>query len=198
MLTKRDREKFERLTMKHLDAAYNLALWIMKNPTEAEDVVQTAYLKAFENFLRFDETNVGGWILTIVRNSAFNLLKKRKLHSNLVSFDEAAHSDNSNKTTQLNDYHLTPDELLCLNSIDNNILESINKLSPEYREILFLREIEELSYKEIAEVTNIATGTVMSRLSRARKSLRKLFLDRKKREATINNTVKKGNTRSSE
>ncbi len=180
MLTRRDREKFERLTLRYLDSAYSLALWIMKDPTEAEDVVQTAYMKAFENFSNFEGKNAGGWILTIVRNCAFNLYKKKKNSSNLISFDEVAHSGDSTDENSI--FNFSPEEILAYVSMGKNMMESIEKLPVEFREILFLREIEGYSYKEIAEITGVASGTVMSRLSRARNGLRKIFTEYKRQE----------------
>jgi len=181
MLKRCDREKFERLTMRYLDAAYNLALWIMKDPAEAEDVVQTAYMKAFENFLRFEGENAGGWILTIVRNSAFNLLKKKNNANNLISFDEAVHSGDRHDKNASSVFNFSPDEILSYTAMGKNMADSIQKLPVEYREVLFLREIEGYSYKEIAKITNVADGTVMSRLSRARNRLRKIFTQQKQR-----------------
>ena len=182
MLTKRDREKFERLTMRYLDAAYNLALWIMKDPAEAEDVVQIAYMKAFENFLRFEGENAGGWILTITRNSAFNLLKKKKNSRNVIAFDEAAHSGDQVNKDNHNAFNFSPDEIISFTTMGTNLTNAIQKLPVEFREVLLLREIEGYSYKEIAEITEVATGTVMSRLSRARNGLRKIITEQKQQQ----------------
>ena len=176
MLTRRDREKFERITMPHLDAAYNLALWIMKDSAEAEDVVQTAYMKAFENFLRFQGENYTAWLLTIVRNTAFNLLKKKRT-GNLVSFDEKLHSQNPHNKADHSSYSFhQPDDVLAFSSVNVDIKAALEQLGAEQREALFLRELEGYSYKEIAEITEVSIGTVMSRLSRARENLRKHYV----------------------
>lgn len=85
MLTKKDRQRFERLSIPHLAQAYNLARWLVKDPSEAEDIVQSAYMKAFEAFHNFTGNNAAAWILTIVRNTAYNWLSKQKRNSNLIS-----------------------------------------------------------------------------------------------------------------
>jgi len=179
MLTRKDRQRFEKLTLPHLGAAYNLALWLVRDASEAEDIVQTAYLRAFEAFGNFTGTNSGAWIMTIVRNTAFNLLNKQKRNSNLVSFDEVSHiNDQKYKNT----YDLTPEEMINLASSNIQVAELIDRLPIDYREAVFLREIEGYSYKEISEITQVPKGTVMSRLSRARGQLQKLVLEQQKKE----------------
>jgi len=176
MLTIKDRKRFERMTLKHLDGAYNLALWLVRNPTEAEDIVQTAYLRAFEAFGNFTGNNCAAWIMTIVRNTAFNMLNKQKRNSNLVSFDEVVHNTQQQNSNN-NCFNLTPEELLTLVKTKTQVTDFIERLPTEFREVLFLREIEGYSYKEISEITSVPKGTVMSRLSRARGHLQKLVLE---------------------
>lgn len=179
MLTRKDRQRFERLTMPHLTAAYNLALWLLRDPAEAEDIVQTAYMRAFEAFGNFTGNNAAAWIMTIVRNTAFNWLSKQKRQSNLISFDEAMHSaDQQHKNT----INLTPEEMINLAACKGQIDHLFERLPAEFREALFLREIEGYSYKEISEITNVPKGTVMSRLSRARGQLQKIVLEQQRKD----------------
>jgi RNA polymerase sigma-70 factor (ECF subfamily) len=153
----------------HLDAAYNLARWLMRNEHDAEDMVQEAYLKAFRHQAGFRGDDGRAWLLAIVRNTCYDRLKQHGAQDN-SAFDERIHSfghSNTNPETSL--LEMERAELL------REVLES---LSPEYREVLVLREQEELSYVEIASITKIPIGTVMSRLSRARKQLQESFLHR--------------------
>lgn len=179
MLTRKDRQRFERLTMKHLGQAYNLALWLLRDPSEAEDIVQTAYMHAFEAFGNFTGNNTSAWIMTIVRNTAFTWLNKKKRISNLVSFEEAYHGGEQQYKNTIN---MTPEEIINMVATKTQVHGLIDHLPVEFREALFLREIEGYSYKEIAEITQTPKGTVMSRLSRARAQLQKLLLEQQRRE----------------
>ena len=180
MTDKKERQRFERIMLVHQDAAYNLALWLLRDPVEAEDIVQTAYMKAFEHFPTFVGGNAAGWILTIVRNTAYNWLNKKKRSSNLISFDEVLHS--SEEVAQPSLTALNPEELHSAIATGTQLMEAIDRLPVEYREALFLREIEGYSYKEIAETTQVPQGTVMSRLSRARAQLQKSLAEQHKRK----------------
>jgi RNA polymerase sigma factor (sigma-70 family) len=153
----------------HLDAAYNLARWLMRNEHDAEDAVQEAYLKAFRHQAGFRGDDGRAWLLAIVRNTCYDRLKQSGVRDN-SAFDERIHSvgqSSANPETSL--LHKEKTELL---------REALRALSPEYREVLVLRELEELSYVEIASISKIPIGTVMSRLSRARKQLQESFLHR--------------------
>ena len=182
MPNKKDRQRFEQIMLVHHRAAYNLALWLLRDPADAEDIVQTAYLKAFDHFDSFQGGNAAGWILTIVRNTAYNLLQSKKRNSNLVSFDEALHG--GSEFGQSSFSTLNPEETLIAIATGTQIMEAIERLPVEYREVFFLREIEGYSYQEIAETTQVPKGTVMSRLSRARAQLQKLLVDQSRRKQT--------------
>lgn len=179
MLTRKDRERFEQMSLPHLNAAYNLALWLVRDPAEAEDIVQTAYMRAFENFNNFIGNNIASWLMTIVRNTALNLLNKRKRNSNLVSFDEVIHQ---NEQQSKNMFELTPEEMITLATTKTQVTDLISRLPVEFKEALFLRDIEGYSYKEISEITQVPKGTVMSRLSRARRHFQKLVLDQQRKD----------------
>jgi len=180
MANRKDRQRFERMMLGHLDAAYNLALWLVRNPSEAEDIVQTAYMRAFEHFHTFNGGNAAGWIMTIVRNTAYNWLNKQKRNSNLISFDEVLHSSGQHTHSTANE--MNPANIVASHASSVHLMEQMERLPVEFREALFLREIEGYSYKEIAEITQVPKGTVMSRLSRARGQLQNLLVEQQKRK----------------
>ena len=168
--------RFELLAMPHLDAAFNLARWLTGNATDAEDVVQDAYLRAFRYFDAFRGENFRVWLLTIVRNSFLTWLQDNR--SGRVLFQP----DISDVAETWADPAPGPEAML-LEQVDRETLATlVAQLPAEYREILILREIEDLSYKEIAQVADIPVGTVMSRLARARQSLRKAWIRQEKGE----------------
>lgn len=151
------------MVLPHLKAAYNLARWLSGNDQDAEDLVQEATLRAFKFFEGFKGDEAHTWLLTIVRNTFYTQLSQKSKREQTTIFDEEIHADSSEA--------LNP-EVLLLRSVDNRRLkEALEQLPPEYREVIVLRELEELSYKEIADLIGIPIGTVMSRLARARKRL---------------------------
>ena len=152
---------FERLIVPHLDASYNLAHWLSRSGPDAEDIVQEAYLRAYRHFDTFTGENGRAWILAIVRNTYLTWQGRQKGES--VMFDESTHRADSTLGNPEQEV-LRKAEIGCLQSC-------IESIPIEHREILIMRELEELSYKEIANVASIPIGTVMSRLSRARKLL---------------------------
>jgi RNA polymerase sigma-70 factor (ECF subfamily) len=155
---------FEETMLPHLDAAHNLARWLLRNEQDAQDVVQEAYLRAFKSFGGFHGSNGRAWLLTIVRNTSYTLLKKNRAVDLTTTFDEdihATHHDSASPAAVLE--HAEDAEL---------IGKAMDELPAEFREILTLRHQEGLSYKEIGEIVKIPAGTVMSRLARARAKLR--------------------------
>lgn len=153
--------------MVHLHAAYNLARFLMRNDQDAEDVTQEACLRAFRFFDNFRGGNSRAWFLTIVRNTAFTALKRSGAHETDVTFDEKLHGTESG--------NVGAGEKLDREFDQERVREAIESLPAEYRESITLREIEGCSYKEIADITSVPVGTVMSRLSRARLELRRLL-----------------------
>jgi RNA polymerase sigma-70 factor (ECF subfamily) len=154
---------FEEAVMPHLDAAYNLARWLMRNEDDAQDMVQEAYLRALRFFGGFHGTDAKAWLLTIVRNTCYMSLKRNKSAELLADFEEVVLTKEADEPD--------PEAMHLLKVRAQLVNEAIEKLPIEFREVVILRELEELSYKEIAEITAIPIGTVMSRLSRARKRL---------------------------
>jgi RNA polymerase sigma-70 factor (ECF subfamily) len=159
--------RFEEAVMPHFDAAYNLARWLTRSAQDADDVVQEAYLRAFTFFDTFRGGDGRPWVLSIVRNTCFTWLHKNRAQELMTEFDEALHSAPAESSNP---------ETLQLKRLETEILrDGLDRLPAEFREVLVLREMEDLSYKEIAEVTGVAMGTVMSRLSRARRRLHELL-----------------------
>lgn len=167
--------------MRHFNSAYNLARWLVRDEHIAEDIVQNAYMRAFEAYASFRGDKSQAWILTIVRNTAYNWLNKQKRESNLVSFDEAIHSSGANEKSTSYMYRFSPEEMANLNSVGSTITDALGRLPIDFREVIILREIEGCSYKEISEIMKIPQGTVMSRLSRARLQMQKIITEQKQR-----------------
>jgi RNA polymerase sigma-70 factor (ECF subfamily) len=153
----------------HLDAAYNLARWLMRNEAEAEDVVQDSYLRAIRHFGAFRGGDGRAWLLTIVRNGCYDRLKLNGASSRSTDFDEAVHSGGQQSPN--------PETAMLLAERSELVRKSLEEMPPEYREVLVLRELEQLSYREIADITGIPMGTVMSRLNRGRQRLQQTLFD---------------------
>ena len=161
-------QRFEAAMLPHLDAAYNLARWLLRDEQNAQDVVQEAYLRAFRFFDSFRGGDARPWLLSIVRNACFTWLRERG-HDHL-EFDEERDSDQ--RDPALHEALEGPVRLLERKLERAQVNAAIATLSPLFREVVVLREMEALSYEEIAQVVGIPAGTVMSRLSRARSMLR--------------------------
>ena len=155
---------FEAAMLPHLDAAHNLARWLLRNEQDAQDVVQEAYLRAFRSFSGFHGTNGRAWLLTIVRNTSYTLLKKNRAVDFTTPFDEEIHATGHES--------VSPATILEHSEDAELIKEAMDALPAEFREILVLRHQEGLSYKELGDIAQIPLGTVMSRLARARDKLK--------------------------
>jgi RNA polymerase sigma-70 factor (ECF subfamily) len=149
----------------HLDAAYNLARWLMHDETEAEDMVQEAYVRVASHFAGFRGGDGRAWLLTIVRNSCYDRLRQKGASDRNTDFDEELHSAGRQAPN--------PETALLLAERSELVKKSLEELPAEYREVLILRELEQLSYREIADIAGIPLGTVMSRISRARQQLQR-------------------------
>jgi RNA polymerase sigma factor (sigma-70 family) len=154
---------FEQIIVPHLAAAYNLAVWLTRNSHDAEDVVQEAYLRAFRFFDGFHGDDGKAWLLAVVRNTCHTWLRREKGSQTMVMFDEQMHCSDLDK--------MNPEDMLLEKVNAGSLRECLNALPLEYREVMILREMEEMSYRDIAHLINIPIGTVMSRLSRARRRL---------------------------
>jgi RNA polymerase sigma factor (sigma-70 family) len=165
---------FEAMMLPHMDAAHNLARWLLRNEQDAQDVVQEAYLRAFKSFSGFHGSNGRAWLLTIVRNTSYTLLKKNRAADLTTSFDEEIHASGRESVSPAAILEHAEDAELMKNAM--------NELPAEFREILTLRHQEELSYQEIGEMLKIPVGTVMSRLARARAKLREYLASQMSQE----------------
>ncbi len=156
--------RFEAVVLPHLDAAYTLARYLTRNAPDAEDVVQDACLRALKYFNGFRGdagTSARAWLLAIVRNTAFSSVRRQA--PDAVEFDEVQHSG------AVADEH--PETAVLRTAAKETLGRALDRLAPEFREVIVLRELEGLSYKEISDVAGVPVGTVMSRLSRARARL---------------------------
>ena len=164
--------RFEEVFTTHLDAAYDLARWLTRNEHNAEDVVQEACLRAFRFIDSFHGENGRAWLLAIVRNTYYSWLDKNRGQALNVPFDEEALTDNGgvSGTTEY-DVNGSVDSALQQADCRRVVNRALDDLPPEFREVIVLREMEDMSYKEIAAIASVPLGTVMSRLSRARKML---------------------------
>jgi RNA polymerase sigma-70 factor (ECF subfamily) len=160
--------EFEAVVLPHLAAAYNLARWLTRNPTDAEDVVQEAVVRAATYFAGFRGTNPRAWLLQIVRNTAYS---SRALVRGAVMVSLPSEDGEGATAPELVDRGDDPETALLKQEGGTRVRRLLARLPAELREALVLREIEELPYKEIAEVTQTPIGTVMSRLWRARRML---------------------------
>jgi RNA polymerase sigma-70 factor (ECF subfamily) len=161
---------FEEAMLPHLDAAHNLARWLLRNEQDAQDVVQEAFLRAFKSFGGFHGSNGRAWLLTIVRNTSYTLLKKNRAVDLTTTFDEEIHVSGHES--------VSPATILEHSEDAELIREAMDELPADFREILVLRHLEGLSYKEIADIAQIPPGTVMSRLARARSKLKECLAAR--------------------
>ncbi len=157
--------RFEQTVVPHLNAAYNLSRWLTRNSEDADDLVQESYLKAFRSFETFQGTGVNearAWLLAVVRNTCLTWLRKKGSQP-FTEFNEEVHS--GGEETQ------DAESVLLNRAALSSLKGCIENLPLEFRETIILREIEELSYKEISGIVRAPIGTVMSRLARARKRL---------------------------
>jgi RNA polymerase sigma factor (sigma-70 family) len=164
-----DQHQFNALMLPHMAAAYNLARWLTGSPDDASDVVQESYLRAIKFFSSYRGGAARAWLLTIVRNSSLNWMKQKR-NQKTVPLPDAGDEDDC-VGPELVDDKADPEFDLIQKQAAVTMDQLIGALPLQYREVVILREIEELSYKEIAEVIGMPIGTVMSRLARARKAI---------------------------
>ena len=175
MLEKTELAQFEQAVLPHLGAAYNLARWLTGNEHDAEDVVQESYLRALKFFAGFRGVNSRPWLLTIVRNTCYTWLRRNRMDDVTTDLDEDVHG--ADNTTA------NPEAVLLAAARSDMVTRALQELPVALREIVILRELEGMSYQEIADVAAVPIGTVMSRLSRARSRLQKLLVDANPTEA---------------
>jgi len=159
--------RFEQTVLPHLDAAYNLARWLTGNEHDAEDVVQESYLRAVKFFAGFHGENARPWLLAIVRNTCYTWLRRNRMDELTTELDET--------TPIVDPSAVNPESALLTAARTEFVRQALEALPVGFREIVILRELEGMSYKEIADIAAIPVGTVMSRLARARARLQKLL-----------------------
>ena len=166
-----DRARFEQIVLPHLDAAFNLARWLLRSRSDAEDVAQEALLRSYRFFGGYQGGDARAWLLQIVRNTCYTWLEKNRPMEQMTEFDETLHSGD----TQILPIHAqlggSPEAQAMAGEDRERLSQALEQLQPRFREVLVLRELEGCSYKEIAAITATPIGTVMSALSRARKQL---------------------------
>jgi RNA polymerase sigma-70 factor (ECF subfamily) len=163
VLDSQGRLRFEQLVLPHLDAAFNLARWILRGRADAQDVAQEAMLRAFRFFRGFHGGDARAWLLQIVRNSCYTWLEKNRPMELTTEFDEELYPQPG----------ATPESLAIAGDNRERLTRALEDLPPRFREVLILRELEGCSYKEIAAITSMPIGTVMSALARARQRLQR-------------------------
>jgi RNA polymerase sigma-70 factor, ECF subfamily len=174
VLDSQERERFEECVLPHLDAAFNLARWILRDKSNAEDATQEAMLRAYRFFDGFRAGDARAWLLQIVRNCCYTWLKKNRPEEDVSEFDE------NTMPAELP----TPEALAMASHDRDRVARALESLPAHFREILVLREFEGCSYKEIAAITSRPMGTVMSALARARQQLRETLTDPRQKESS--------------
>ena len=162
---------FETLIVPHLDAAYNLARWVLRDESAAEDAVQEASIRAFRYIHSLRGDDARPWLLRIVRNTCFTMLERRRETPEPIEFDDAEGFEAALGAAD----HADPAVLLERRNVRDLVDAAIRTLSPALREVIVLREFEDLEYAEIAKIIAVPIGTVMSRLSRAREKLKSVL-----------------------
>ena len=171
-------QDFEEVAIPHLDAAYNLARWFTRNEKDAEDVVQEAYLRAFRAFPTFKGDAIKPWLLVIVRNACYSALEARNRNNRIILLSDDSNARRDVQAPEVASSAPSPVAELVAEVERQHLLSALAELPLKYRDVVVLREMECLSYSEIAEITGTPIGTVMSRLSRGRALLREALISR--------------------
>ena len=178
--SKDDRAMFDEVFLPHMAEAYRLAQWLTGNAYDAEDVVQDAALRAFRGIKSFGAVNARAWSLTIVRNTAYSWLLKNKSKAVVFTDDLSPAEQRELEHEGLHGTRVeTPEEIALFKADAEDVQQALAQLPAQFREVIVLREMNQLNYRDIAEITNVPIGTVMSRLSRGRQLLITLLGDRK-------------------
>lgn len=178
------RERFERLVLPHMDAAYNLARWLTRSEQQAEEAVQEACLRAFRFFGALRGDDARPWLLGIVRNTCYTLIEHDRESGAPDEFDEENHGEDTVAPGAVLSFPVNPETAAIESAGRELVRQCLRALPPEFREVLVLREINDCSYKEIAAIAEIPIGTVMSRLARGRRLLQRALSERMERKDT--------------
>ena len=178
MLKDQDKQaQFEQTVLPHINAAFNLAHWLINNDQDAEDIVQESFLRAYKYFSSYQGGNSRAWLLTIVRNTCYTWLHENQAQGLTVDLDDELSSIELDSAD--------PEQCLQIKVDQQSVSRALEELPAVYRELIVLREMEALSYKEIALIAGVPIGTVMSRLARARQQLKE-FLGQRYKEEGLN------------
>lgn len=169
-MAKHSPNRFDAVMLPHLDAAYNLARWLSGSPTDADDVVQEAFLRAFRFFDGYEGDNPRAWLLAIVRNTWFTEWRRQHNRADSTPYDDSLNVDDQ-LPGWADESGEDPEKLAVRQDETELVHRALATLPVEYREVIVLRELEDMSYRDVAAVAGIPLGTVMSRLSRARRLL---------------------------
>jgi len=169
-MAKHSPNRFDAVMLPHLDAAYNLARWLSGSPADADDVVQEAFLRAFRFFDGYEGDNPRAWLLAIVRNTWFTEWRRQHNRADSTPYDDSLNVDDQ-LPGWADESGEDPEKLAVRQDETELVHRALATLPVEYREVIVLRELEDMSYKDVAAVAGIPLGTVMSRLSRARRLL---------------------------
>jgi len=175
-----ERARFEAQVLPHLDAAYNLARWLTRNEQDAEDVVQEAFVRAMRYFATFKGGEARPWLLAIVRNTCWSWLEKNR-PADVTTMEPGALEATLDGVSASAAAEANPEVILLQSANRKLVNQALEELPVAFREVIVMREIEDLSYKEIASVAAIPIGTVMSRLARGRDLLRRSIEQRMRR-----------------
>ncbi len=169
---------FEDAAMPFLDSLYNTAYRMARNPQDAEDLIQETYLKAYKYYDKFQEgTNFKAWLFKILKNTFINRYRKKQQEPALAAFSEIEDAFETLVSAERPGSLPSPEERLLENVLDEHVQRAVDELPPDYRMVVLLADLEDFSYKEIAEILDIPVGTVMSRLYRGRRQLEQVMLD---------------------
>lgn len=171
MIDSAKKTRFQLLVLPHLDSAFNLACWLTRNRADAEDVVQEAYLRAFKFFDGFHGDDARAWVLTIVRNTFYNWYQDTAAQRQQTAFEDELHSLEETGSVVTERPCSNPEAALRQKESEHLLRQALRSLPLEFREVMVLRELEDLPYKQIAGIVGIPIGTVMSRIARGRKLL---------------------------
>jgi RNA polymerase sigma-70 factor, ECF subfamily len=178
--SKDQRAAFDEVFLPHMAEGYRLAQWLTGSASDAEDVVQEAALRAFRGITTFGAINARAWSLAVVRNTAFSWLAKNKPKKVVYMNDLSAAEQQDLEYEGLHGARIeTPEEIALFKADAEEVQKALTQLPTQFREVIVLREINQMNYRDIAEITNVPIGTVMSRLSRGRQLLIALLEDRK-------------------
>lgn len=167
--------RFEQRVLPHLDAAFNLARWLVGNDHDAQDLAQESCVRALKYFASFHGTDARAWLLTIVRNTTFTWLRQHRMQELTIPIEDD-HFDSASAASEIVGLSSSnPETQLSQQADADQLRQAIEQLPVEFREVMVLRELEELPYKQIASITGVPVGTVMSRLARARKRLQQIL-----------------------